>query len=131
MKNSLNVPAANITNLRDEQASRASILSAFDSLRDNPTYKKDEAAIIIFYAGHGAYTPVPEEWERKGYITGNGRIEMLCPSDIGCPVNGEESVIEGIPDRKISVLLNQISNAKGNNIVSMFDSYEQNLIKSN
>ena len=55
---------------------------------------------------------------------------MLCPSDIGCPItttNDEEceDVIPGIPDRTISVLLNHISDVKGNNIVSMFNSSEK------
>ena len=124
LKDCLNVPDANIINLRDEQASRASILSAFISLEDNVKYYKDEAAIIIFYAGHGAQTKIPKKWELEGWNTSNGRVEMLCPSDIGCPVNGKESVIEGIPDRTISVVLNQIAKSKGNNIVSVSNSSE-------
>lgn len=117
----MNVHDANIISLRDEQASRASILSAFSSLRDNAKYKKDEAAIIIYYAGHGAQTDKPEEW--KDWITSGERIEMLCPSDIGCPVtiNGQEDVIQGIPDRTISVQLNHISDVKGNNITLVLD----------
>jgi hypothetical protein len=119
----LNVPDTNIISLRDEQASRASILLAFSSLRDDVKYKKDEAAIIIYFAGHGAQADKPEEW--KDWDTSSGRIEMLCPSDIWCPttirVNGEEheDVIRGIPDRTIAVLLNHISDVKGDNIVSI------------
>jgi Caspase domain len=122
LKEHLSVPIANIISLRDEEASRASILSAFVSLRDNPKYRKDEAAIIIYYAGHGAQTDKPEEWE--DWDSSGGRVEMLCPSDIECPTtiwdNGVEyeDVIPGIPDRTISVQLNRISDVKGNNIVS-------------
>ena len=124
LREGLKVSDANIINLRDEQASRASILSAFTSLRDDKKYKKDDAAIIIFYAGHGARTKIPQNWEREGWNTSSGHIELLCPSDIGCPIlaaNGEESkdIVQGIPDRTISFLLNQISDAKGNNIVSI------------
>ena len=120
----LNVPDKNITSLRDEQASRASILSSFISLRDDIKYQKDEAAIIIYFAGHGAQIEKPEEWQ--DWATSGEHIEMLCSSDIGCPigaVNDEEceDVVPGIPDRTISVLLNDISDIKGNNIVSMLD----------
>lgn len=110
--------------MRDEQASRAAILSAFVSLKDNAKYQKDEAAIIIYYAGHGAQTDKPKNWQ--DWVTGSEHIEMLCPSDIGCTtsVNGEDVIIQGIPDRTISVLLNHISDVKGNNIVSMFNSSE-------
>ena len=124
LKDDLKVPPANITSLRNEQASRESIISELISLRDKSPYSKDEAAIIIFYAGHGAHTKIPKKWELEGWNTSNGRVEMLCPSDIGCLVNGEESVIEGIPDRTISVVLNQIAKSKGNNIVSVFNSSE-------
>ena len=124
LKERLNVPDANIINLRNKEASRKSIISELNSLRDNSSYKKDEAAIIIFYAGHGALTKIPKKWALEGWNTSNGHIEMLCPSDISCLVNGEESVIQGIPDRTISVVLNQIAKSKGNNIVSVFDSSE-------
>lgn len=128
LKTRLNVPDANIISLRDEQASRASILLEFSSLRDDVKYKKDEAAIIIYYAGHGAQVDKPEEWE--DWHTGSGCIEMLCPSDICCPttisINGEEyeDVVPGIPDRTIAALLNHISDVKGNNIVGTFNSSE-------
>jgi hypothetical protein len=105
----------------------ASIISAFASLRDCPKYEKNEAAIIIFYAGHGAQKDKPTAWQ--DWDTRNGRIEMLCPSDIGCPVNGKEC--EGIPDRSISALLNQISKVKSNNIVSVFDSSESQTLNLN
>ena len=89
-------------------------------------YYKDEAAIIIYFAGHGAQTEEAEEWQ--DWATSNGRIEILCPSDIGCPstmrVNGVEceDVIQGIPGRLVSAQLKQISDVKGNNIVSVFNS---------
>ncbi|KAF8809408.1 hypothetical protein BYT27DRAFT_7187712 [Phlegmacium glaucopus] len=116
LKQRLNVPDANIISLRDEQASRAEILSGFISLRDNAKYERDEAAIIIYYAGHGAQTSKPDGWQ--DWVTGQ-HIEMLCPSDIHS-LNGDH-VVEGIPDRTISVLLNEISDVKGNNITLILD----------
>lgn len=122
----LGVPPVNIISLRDEKASRNAILSGFASLRDNPKYLKGECAIIIYFAGHGAQTEKPTEW--KDWATITGKIEMLCPSDIGLPftalVNGKQhpDKIPGIPDRTLSTYLNHISDIKGNNIVSFFPS---------
>ena len=117
----LKVPRANILSLRNEKATRDAILSSFQWLRDDVTYKKDEASILFYFAGHGAQTTKPEGWE--DWVTTTGKIEMLCPSDIGMPSissNPEEEpeeAIHGIPDRTISTLLNHISDIKGNNLV--------------
>ncbi|KAF8964817.1 hypothetical protein BDZ97DRAFT_2004443, partial [Flammula alnicola] len=121
----MQVPKENIYSIRDEQASREGIINSFIFLRDNPQYEKDCAAIIIYYAGHGAQGPIPAEWE--DWHTPTGRIEMLCPSDIGClttvEINEEKKkdVIPGLPDRTISALLNQISDRRGNNITLILD----------
>jgi len=125
LKERLSVPDKNIISLRDGQASRTGILSSFIHLRDNKNYKKNEAAIIIYYAGHGAQVNKPKGWQN--WDTSSGRIEVLCSSDIGRRtttwVNGErhQDVIRGIPDRTISALLNQISDTKGNNITLILD----------
>ena len=121
LREQLKVPQVNIRSLRDEKATRDAILSCFYWLRDDVTYKKDEASIVFYFAGHGAQTTKPEGWE--DWVTTTGQIEMLCPSDIGMPSTssnpGEEpeEFIHGIPDRTISMLLNHISDIKGNNLV--------------
>ncbi|KAJ3505257.1 hypothetical protein NLJ89_g7510 [Agrocybe chaxingu] len=126
----LGVSPSNITNLRDEQASRQAILDALVALRDTDKYKKDEAAIIIFYAGHGAECDRPKEWgdwTKWGDWTTTSKIEMLCPSDLGArvvtEVDGEqvETIVDAIPDRTISVGLHLISESKGNNITLIMD----------
>jgi hypothetical protein len=119
----LKVPQTNIRSLRNEQASRKAIIDAFYWLRDNVTYKKNEPAIIFYFAGHGAQTSKPRGWE--DWVTTTGQIEMLCSSDIGMPVTScspgdePEEVVQGIPDRTISMLLNHISDIKGNNLVRL------------
>lgn len=118
LKTHLNVPAENIRSLRDEHASRKAIISAFLWVRDHPAYKKDEAAVIIYFAGHGAQTDTHPEWADSNWITAAGEIGMLCPSDIGALADRERGVVGGITDRTISALLNQIADQKGNNIVS-------------
>ncbi|KAG5649950.1 hypothetical protein H0H81_001361 [Sphagnurus paluster] len=115
----LYVPGENIVNLRDGQATRAAIIQAFLSLRDDPRIVKDQAAIIIYFAGHGARVDKPEEWE--DWVTASGEIELMCPSDMGTQAEGENEAVLGIPDRTISVLLNQISEVKGNNITLILD----------
>ena len=133
LKESLKVPDTNIISLRDEQASRQKILSAFTSLRNIAKYKKDEAAIIIYFAGHGAQTNKTNEWH--DWDASNGRVGLICPSDIGRPTiaraNGVEyeDVIQGISGRLVSAHLNRISHVKGNNIVSIFHSLKSNLTK--
>ncbi|PPQ68613.1 hypothetical protein CVT24_005431 [Panaeolus cyanescens] len=129
LTNKLNVPAENITNLRDEQATREAIIDGFLKLRDDVRYRKDEAAIVIYYAGHGAQVPKPTddpEWDH--WATNLSEIEMLCPHDVGMTKTvvlpsgeTEEVVEEGIPDRTISLLLNHISDLKGNNITLILD----------
>jgi len=128
----LKVPQNNILSLRNEEATREAIISSFYWLRDDVTYKRDEASILFYFAGHGAQTTKPEEWD--DWVTTTGQIEMLCPSDTGMPSTscnpGEvpEEVIQGIPDRTISMLLNHISDIKGNNLVGNI-SYHSLLIK--
>ena len=79
----------------------------------NKEIVKDEAAIIIYFAGHGASVPKPQEW--ADWATAEGHIEMMCPSDMNVKVDGK--VVDGIPDRTLSVLLNRLSESKGDNIV--------------
>ncbi|KAF9527415.1 caspase domain-containing protein [Crepidotus variabilis] len=118
----LNVPASNITSLRNGQATRRGILAGFESLLNDRKYARGECAVVIFYAGHGAQTNIPEEW--GNWSTATGRIEQLCPCDIGTKAQtdkGEEEEVDGIPDRTISALLNKIAKAKGSNITLILD----------
>jgi hypothetical protein len=110
----LNVPRNHIISLRNEAATRSAIIEAFQTLQNNPQIPKDEAGIIIYFAGHGARTIKPKEW--VGWATADEQIELMCPCDIGT-VGDSGEVVQGIPDRTISVLLNRIAELKGNNIV--------------
>ncbi|KAF8988251.1 caspase domain-containing protein [Cyathus striatus] len=119
----LQVPEQNIISLRDEEATRDRIIKGFHQLRDNTDIKKDEAAIIIYYAGHGGRIDKPKEWG-DDWITLGDQIEILCPTDIWAPnpdADGEDDINKGISDRSISVMLNQISSKKGDNITLILD----------
>jgi hypothetical protein len=117
--NNLNVPHSHIINLRNETATRIAIINAFTTLLDDVRIvKADDPAIIIYFAGHGASVDKPEEWH--DWASNTGKVELLSPTDINTvqvTSSGEEQVVQGIPDRTISVLLNHLSDAKGNNVV--------------
>ena len=111
------IPHQNITNLRDREATRARIIHELEELvrKDIPR----DAAILIYYAGHGTKMSIPTDW--AGYHTSNGVIEAICPVDIQQPhANRARTVTPAIPDRVLNCLLHEISEAHGNNIVSFF-----------
>ncbi|KAF9003838.1 hypothetical protein BDZ89DRAFT_1169378 [Hymenopellis radicata] len=109
----------NITLLVDGAATRLAITDALKSFSTDDNIEKDKSAIIIFFAGHGAFSKAPNFSEAA-----NRRVEQLCPVDIGeglpdCPDHPRR--IEGIPDSTIRVLLDNISKAKGNNTTLILD----------
>ncbi|KAK0421667.1 caspase domain-containing protein [Armillaria borealis] len=112
------VPKANIINLRDEKATRSAIIDGFEELQRNSKIIPREVAIIIYFAGHGAVAEKPQTW--TDWVTPGNKVEMLCPADINQVINGKDKV-EGIPDRTLSQLLLDLSNAKGNNITLILD----------
>lgn len=110
----LRTPREHIINLRNGQATRKAIIDGFKKLISDSRIVPGMAAIIIYYSGHGAVTPKPDEW--TDWQTYDNEIEMLCPADIGV-LDTNDKVVEGIPDRTISELLLELATAKGNNIV--------------
>ncbi|KAK0469284.1 caspase domain-containing protein [Desarmillaria tabescens] len=111
-------PEENIISLRDEKATRSAIIDGFKRLESDERIVSGTAAIIIYYAGHGAIAHKPVEW--KDWETPGDEIELLCPSDIGLR-DQNDKIIDGIPDRTISQLLLDLSAAKGNNITLILD----------
>lgn len=110
------VPSENIRNLRDGNATRKAIIREVQSLIGDSRIEKDGASILIFYAGHGSRTAIPDKW--VGWQATDQMIEMLCPADMGMPLEGSEDKVGGIADRTIAALLNKLSAAKGDNIVN-------------
>ncbi|KAK0484996.1 caspase domain-containing protein [Armillaria novae-zelandiae] len=118
LREDLQVPEENIISLRNAQATRSVIIEGFTNLIQNSNIVCDRAAIVIYFAGHGAVANKPDEW--TDWETPDNTIEMLCPADIGL-LDEDNNVIEGIPDRTISQLLLRLSEAKGNNITVILD----------
>ncbi|TDL18810.1 hypothetical protein BD410DRAFT_792791 [Rickenella mellea] len=118
LREKLGVHEDHIMNLRDEEATKAGISSAFESLKDNPRIQLGDA-IIIYYSGHGSRTPVPKEW--ADWESNESQIEMICPVDIGSTRGDDQMEIGGIPDRVVGIWLNELSKEKGNNITLIMD----------
>ncbi|KAK0484889.1 caspase domain-containing protein [Armillaria novae-zelandiae] len=114
----MQTPREHIITLRNDQATRKAIIDGFKSLICNPSIVQGMAAMIIYYSGHGAVAPKPDEW--TDWQTYDNEIEMLCPTDIGI-LDINDKVVEGIPDRTISELLLKLATVKGNNITLILD----------
>lgn len=111
LKTSLGVPENRIKNLRDRQATRLNIRNGIRDLATCDDIAKDDP-ILIYYAGHGAEAKAPKGWPVDG-----DRIQMLVPYDFIPQTSSSESG-QGLLDITLSILLNQLAKAKGNNIVS-------------
>ncbi|KDR71639.1 hypothetical protein GALMADRAFT_794930 [Galerina marginata CBS 339.88] len=106
---SLHANPLHIKHLRNTEATREGILSAFEThLIGNQKIQQDDA-IIFYFAGHGSEEFIGESW-----LTGN-KMESICPHDIGTEVRG-------IPDRTFDCLMRQLASLKGDNITAIFDS---------
>ncbi|QRV98785.1 ICE-like protease (caspase) p20 domain protein [Ceratobasidium sp. AG-Ba] len=112
----LGVPPGQITNLRNQQATRHAIITAFRELTENPGICVNDP-ILIFYAGHGGLADAPESWKQSGY----DKIQVIFPYDYNTKP-WFMSEVECIPDRTIQALLNNLAAAKGDNITVIFDS---------
>jgi hypothetical protein len=110
LSSNLMVSGDRIVNLRNSQATRAEIIKAFESLRNNPRINRNDP-IVIYYAGHGSRILAPKGWE-----AGDTTIEALVPYDAGAGPPRRMPVYP-IPDRTVSALLNKLAEAKGDNIV--------------
>lgn len=125
VRNTMHVPEKNVIKLCNEHATREAIIQSFRRLEANTDITRGEAAIIIYYAGHGATAVKPAEWE--DWYTPDNTIEMLCPVDMTFPESvphkkkDDVKLVEGIPDRTISSLLLDLSIEKGNNITLVLD----------
>ncbi|KAG8734608.1 hypothetical protein FRC10_011615 [Ceratobasidium sp. 414] len=108
------VPETQIKTLFGTQATRANIINEFRALGAN-TQINAQDPIVVFYAGHGAKLDKPEGWEEGG-----SHIQALVPQDVNLK-DTAGAIVYPIPDRTIATLLNEIGDAKGDNITVIFD----------
>ncbi|KAF9005554.1 caspase domain-containing protein [Cyathus striatus] len=109
----LEVPSPQITNLRNNEATRDGIIQAINNLTKDERIKKGDP-ILIYYAGHGASAPAPPSWEACG-----PKIQMLAPYDYHTDSEGHK--VNGVPDRTLGALLTRLAKEKGDNILVIFD----------
>ncbi|KAF8810865.1 hypothetical protein BYT27DRAFT_6478243 [Phlegmacium glaucopus] len=101
-----------IIHLRDEEATRDRILSAFKThFLENEQIQPNDT-IIFYFAGHGS-VEFPEKAPSK--IVGED-METICP------YNDRVAGVRGIPDRTLACLMRQLASIKGNNITAIYDS---------
>ena len=108
LRKDLNVPSDQICNLRNQQATRKEIIEALKGIANNDSIQRGDP-ILIYYAGHGGLTKAPVGWE-----TESKEIQMLIPQDHN-DIEGPK--VYGIPDQTIGALINDVAEAKGDNIV--------------
>ncbi|KAI0316306.1 caspase domain-containing protein [Amylostereum chailletii] len=115
--NRMDTPPSRIRELLNKSATRKAIVNEIVGLKTNDAISRNDP-ILIYFAGHGAEVAAAEGWEAGGK---NAKIQMIIPHDY---VEGEEDpqAPHGIPDRTIALLLNDLADAKGNNITVIFDS---------
>jgi hypothetical protein len=105
-------PADNIKTLRNEEATRDSILGVFKShLIHNQAIPRD-GPILLYYSGHGARDNPPDEWVAEGEAT-DRFIEFIVPYDAFTAADETWEPKHAIPDRTIGALLRQLARAKG------------------
>ncbi|KAJ7772870.1 caspase domain-containing protein [Mycena maculata] len=111
-----NVPPSNIVVLENEKATRANILSAFEShLLDNPNIPNHgEAKMIFFFAGHGSRFQAPRD-----LIAPDRRVEAICPVDERTTSAG--GYAHAIPDYVLRWLFSELAEKKGPNITVILD----------
>jgi len=112
LKTFVGVDENRIESLYDEQATRNNIIQKIRLLACCKDITPGDP-ILIFYAGHGGEADPPEGWPVGGPTK---RIQMLLPYDF-VPRTTKSEVGQGIPDITLSILLTQLAEAKGNNIV--------------
>ncbi|KAJ6526228.1 caspase domain-containing protein [Mycena vulgaris] len=118
LTNSLHVPSKHIVLLTNEMATRANILSNFQShLINNPSIRKlGGDTIIWFFAGHGSRVDAPNHM----FSTDN-LVETICPYDQS-GADEKENTVHGIPDFTVHTLMHKLAEQKGNNLTAIFDS---------
>ncbi|KAF8070685.1 caspase domain-containing protein [Lyophyllum atratum] len=115
----INVPKDQICLLLDRQATKRAIEDSFMEHLVNNTAISRGDAIVIYFAGHGSVLPAPREWFQGDAHSVTGNVEVLCPYDHD--TRQLEGRIAGISDRSMHALLQELAQAKGDNITLITD----------
>ena len=111
--NRFHVPAASIKTLADAQATRQGILDAFKThLIENPAIKSGDQ-IVFHYSGHGS------QMNSQSANEPDGLDETLVAYDSRGKIGGK--YVYDIPDKTLAALIEQLAQAKGDNITIILD----------
>ncbi|KAG8720958.1 hypothetical protein FRC08_016909 [Ceratobasidium sp. 394] len=110
----LDILGNQITQIYNENATRAAIVKAFRDLSEDKRIKTGDA-ILVFYAGHGGEA---QSYDDRGE-TGPTTLGLV-PYDVG-RMDPTGNIVEILPDRTIVSLLDDIAVEKGDNITVIFD----------
>ncbi|KAK7042475.1 hypothetical protein R3P38DRAFT_3179027 [Favolaschia claudopus] len=114
LRKDLKVPKDQICVLLDNHATKHNIEQSFlRHLVHNENIQRGDA-IVIFFAGHGSTAAAPTGWFHKTSV--GGVAEVLCSYDFG------HRGVAGISDRSLQAMLQELSDAKGDNIAVILDS---------
>ena len=110
LENDLGVPSSQIENLRNGAATKSAIIDKIKAFSSDDSKIEKGDPILIYYAGHGHSAKTPEDWPNWN----TDKIELLVPYDypsLVCDPNF------GITDRFFGILLSELKEKKGDNIV--------------
>ena len=110
------VPPGHICTLFDSQATKGNIEDRFAShLIQNPAIESGDA-IVVYFAGHGSSLRAPSTWLERGH----GDVSVLCPYDYDTKISSGR-FNAGISDASLDAMLQDLSEAKGDNITVILD----------
>jgi uncharacterized caspase-like protein len=114
----LGVPETQIKLLVNKQATRAAILSAFEThlLRNRSITQHD--TMIFYFAGHGSRTEAPRN--KLAEVAPDRKLEVICPADER--TRDAAGYVHAIPDYILGWLLRRLAHKKGPHIVSAVSS---------
>ncbi|KAJ7833294.1 caspase domain-containing protein [Mycena leptocephala] len=114
----LGVPETQIKLLVNKQATRAAILSAFEThLLSNRSITQHDT-MIFYFAGHGSRTEAPRN--KLAEVAPDRKLEVICPADER--TRDAAGYVHAIPDYILGWLLRRLAHKKGPHIAVILDS---------
>lgn len=108
--------------LLNEDATRSSIIHELESLISNAQISTEDP-VVVYFAGHGGEATAPPSWGG-----GDAKAQMFLPHDYKPQADRLEDIKHGIPSRTIGILLENLANKIGDNIVSTNKSLMVNIM---
>ncbi|EPQ57204.1 hypothetical protein GLOTRDRAFT_137591 [Gloeophyllum trabeum ATCC 11539] len=115
LKHDLGVPRDQVSFLINNKATKRNIEDQFTRHLLNNDAIEHGDAILIYFAGHGSTISGPLDW----FSGKPGEVQVLCTFDHD--TRGPEGRVAGISAVSLQAMLQELAEAKGNNITVMLD----------